>query len=183
MSLTPDIILPSGEENVFPYPINHSALFDGVGDYLSFTPAVEGNQKTFTFKTHWKSSADEPANQTASLLAAYQDGSTYTAIFLNNGSTIQFISTEFSANFLWGDLLCTNRDSVDFSLFEESIAYYFGDVYGCADSTATRFQSDFCCVAHVEACDDSHDIVHWRFVSDIDYLWVCAHFVYQPFLL
>ncbi len=63
------------------------------------------------------------------------------------------------------NLLAANGNAVDLGVFEEPVADNLRYVDCCAYSATARFQSDFVAVAHIEAGDDCHDIVHWRLVS------------------
>lgn len=49
MPLIGDSILPAASARVWPHAIGHSALFDGVDDSLTRTPASEGNRRTWTY--------------------------------------------------------------------------------------------------------------------------------------
>ncbi|ADU61363.1 MAG: hypothetical protein KUA35_09675 [Pseudodesulfovibrio sp.] len=49
MGLVQDLILPTRRPPVWPYLIEHSALFDGVDDCLSRTPVSAGDRRKWTF--------------------------------------------------------------------------------------------------------------------------------------
>ena len=74
--------------DVYPYPIEYSALFDGTTDYLSFTPSSTGDRRTWTFKAGLKPSIT--SGSTRALLGSYSDGSNNTRIWIDSGQQLSF---------------------------------------------------------------------------------------------
>lgn len=74
---------------VWPYKVEHSALFDGVNDYLSFTPASVGNRKKWTFSAWVKDC--EIGTAGGDLLAVYDGANQYTVVRLNTDGKIVFL--------------------------------------------------------------------------------------------
>ena len=85
MSVIKEVALPAVAGGaIWSCEIGHSALLDGVDDYLSRTPASTGNRKTWTFST-WFKPCDLDYTTAAVLLSAV-NGSANTEIYLDGAA-------------------------------------------------------------------------------------------------
>lgn len=79
MSITPYNNHTSTDEDVFPYPIEYSCLFDGSSDYLSFTPSTSGDRKSFGLSFSAKAIKAVADNRT--IISAQQDDLNYEVLY------------------------------------------------------------------------------------------------------
>lgn len=86
MSLTGDIILPTAEE-IFPYLIDYSCLFDGSSEYLSRTPPGSGNLKTWTYRGVIKKTPP----QLTVLIGVYIDSTNFEYLTLQADGTMSYL--------------------------------------------------------------------------------------------
>lgn len=127
MSLIGETILPTRRPPVWPCQIDHSALFDGVDDCLSRTPASVGDRRLWTYSTWVK-----PGNLGVQrcLLAA----GTYTWsdwVFLNASGTLAVLGHR-------GSQTATYRVSAVPTLRDPSAYYNLGIVFDTTQATASE---------------------------------------------
>ena len=139
--------------DVFPYPVEYSALFDGIGDSLSRTPSSVGDEKTWTFRTRLKlAETDQPANGPA-LLCVHTDADNRTMLFLESnilrfivrvgGSNVVNISTDvlLADPTGWGDL-CVRHDSTGAVAADRYVVEWNGVAVPLATATAVPLNQD-----------------------------------------
>ena len=92
MSLTPNCRdTGGGAAAIFPYPIDYSALLNG--GYMSRTPAVSGNMKTWSFGTSFKRSE---LNEYHYLLQVFTEGADYVEIRIEDTNVLRIYLSKTS---------------------------------------------------------------------------------------